>query len=274
MGGEAKLKIAFTKAHGAQNDFLLSWAADVPSDRLPEAAVAICHRHTGVGADGWILVSRDPTLKDCDAAIRLFNPDGSEPELSGNGTRCAAAFLLEHGLAGHRLRLLTGAGIKELHLVERQERRYRFEMNMGTPSLATPHHQLSTSAGLLDVAILNVGNPQCAVFLPQLPANWRQLGAEIERHPDFPHRTNVSFVRVVDKHTLDVRFWERGAGATFSSGTGSTAAAAAAILRGLVESPVEVLTPAGPLLFRWDPGGDMFLTGPAEVVAQGEFYFT
>ena len=123
-----------------------------------------------------------------------------------------------------------------------------------------------------DSVILNVGNPQCAVFCSDFDFDWKSLGAEVERHPRFPERTNVSFVRVLDRHTLDVRFFERGAGQTKSSGTGSTGAAAAAFERGMVDSPVEVRTPAGPLQLRRQEA-DILLTGPAEIVANGEFYW-
>jgi len=117
-----------------------------------------------------------------------------------------------------------------------------------------------------------VGNPQCAFLVSDFAFEWQSLGAIVERLPRFPNRTNVSFVRVVDRHTLDVRFFERGAGETMSSGTGSTGAGAAALARGLVESPVRVMTPAGPLELRWQ-GDDILLAGPAEIVAAGEFYW-
>jgi diaminopimelate epimerase len=125
-----------------------------------------------------------------------------------------------------------------------------------------------------DATILNVGNPQCAIFVgsDHFDFDWATLGARVERLPRFPKRTNVSFVRVLDRHTIEARFFERGAGVTMSSGTGSTGAAAAALARGLVESPVCVQTPAGPLHLRWD-GPDVFLAGPAEIVARGEFYW-
>jgi diaminopimelate epimerase len=129
---------------------------------------------------------------------------------------------------------------------------------------------LPLQEGLRQVTILNVGNPQCAVFVEDFDFDWPRLGAEIEAHPYFPHRANVSFVRVLDRHTVDVRFFERGAGVTMSSGTGATGAAAAAVLRGLAASPVRVETPAGALDLRWD---DMiYLMGPAEIVARGEFF--
>ncbi len=269
------MRIPFTKAHGAKNDFLLTWANEAPMERLVEAARAICDRHSGVGADGWILVrAHKDSAADYDASIRLFNADGSEAEISGNGTRCAAAFLRDCGLTKDPVRILTGAGIKELHLVGSSGLSYRFRMNMGRPSWREEQLEmpLPVGSGTLQVTILDVGNPQCVVFVEDFNFDWRKLGAEIESHPLFPRRTNVSFVKRLDAHTLDVRFWERGVGETMSSGTGSTGAMAAAVLLGRAVSPVRVLTPAGPLELRWDE--DIFLTGPAEIVAGGEFYFS
>ena len=255
------MNIPYTKAHGARNDFLLTWAhAAPPADRLRDAAIAICDRHSGVGADGWLLVTPSP------AAIRLINSDGSEAEMSGNGTRCAAAFLVEAGLGGDDMVIQTGAGPKHLTLVSRAGLKFVFEMNMGRPVVE------SLDAGPRRSTVLNVGNPQCAVFVDNFDFDWPSVGVEIERDPLFPKRTNVSFVRVVDPHTIDVRFFERGAGVTESSGTGSTGAMVAAVSRGLVRSPVTVHTLAGPLEFRWD-SEDVMMHGPAEIVASGEFYF-
>jgi diaminopimelate epimerase len=260
------MHIPFTKAHGAGNDFLLTWTEDAPAHDLPAVARAICARHTGVGADGWMLVdASDPAIP----SIRLFNADGSEPELSGNGTRCAAALLYRTGkVSGDAVRIRTGAGIKELRLMGWSGALYTFEMNMGHP-LDEGARPISTALGTVEATVLDVGNPQAAVLCAEFPANWRELGAAIERHPMFPNRTNVSFVRVSDEHTIDVVFFERGVGETMSSGTGSTGAAAAAILRGLAKSPVRVVTPAGDLQFRWTESA--WLTGPAEIVATGEY---
>jgi diaminopimelate epimerase len=255
------MNIPFTKAHGARNDFLLTWREQLPSTfDAPAAAIAICDRHTGAGADGWLLVSG--------SSIELWNSDGSRSEISGNGTRCAAAFLIEAGRADEDVRIMTGAGLKHLRLLERNGRRFSFEMNMGQATLQDLH----TTILDLDATILNVGNPQCAVFVQNFDLDWRSLGAALERHPRFPNRTNVSFIKVLDDHTLDVRFFERGAGETMSSGTGSTGAAAAAFARGLVQNPIRVITPAGPLELRWEHH-DILLAGPAEIVASGEFYW-
>lgn len=261
--------IPFTKAHGAKNDFLLTWIAEAPRRDLEKIAVAICDRYTGVGADGWMLVQ--PADEEGYASIRLFNSDGSEPEMSGNGTRCAAALLVESGHREPRIPIVTGAGLKWLDLISREENRYQFEMNMGTPSiLSTEMFQVAGQA--LDVTILNVGNPQVAVFVDELPGNWQELGAAIERHPRFPNRTNVSFVRKAGEGRIDVRFFERGCGPTMSSGTGSTGAATAAMARGWVGSRAIVDTPAGELTLKWDGTGDASLIGPAEIVARGEFF--
>lgn len=263
-------RIPFTKAHGAKNDFLLTWANQLAGIDLNAAALAICDRHTGVGADGWILVAK-PGPESADVAIRLFNADGGEVELSGNGTRCAAAFAIAAGHAAPVIRIHTAAGLKFLQLRERSGNRFEFAMNMGKADCRHLHCSLPLSSGERDVTILNVGNPQCAVFVDNFAFDWRSVGAEIERHPRFPQRTNVSFVRVVDGNTIDVRFFERGVGETMSSGTGSTGAAAAAVMRGVVEPPVTVRTPAGPLDLSW-ANDEIWLVGPAEIIAEGQFW--
>ncbi len=263
------MRIPFTKAHGAGNDFLLSWAEQVPEIDLPSAARAICDRHTGIGADGWMLI-RGQSINH---SIRLFNADGSEPEMSGNGTRCAAALLIDSGRASDDLVVSTGAGPKHLRLIERNGRRFLFEMNMGAPKYDEREIRFSLPLrrGPREVTIVNVGNPQCVAFVDEFPADWETLGAEIEGHSHFPRRSNVSFVRVADQNTIDVLFYERGAGVTLSSGTGSTGAAVAAILRKLATSPVTVRTPASEsLVLRWDDS--VYLTGPAEIIGAGEFY--
>jgi len=257
--------VPFVKAHGASNDFLLTWRSELPETlAIGETAIAICDRHTGVGADGWMLLD---DAQDADAAIELWNSDGSRSEISGNGTRCAAALLVESGRAGRDVRIKTGAGIKHLKMLERSGETFLFEMNMGRALVED--RESSIVPGKKSV-ILNVGNPQCAVLVDDFEFDWRSLGAKLERHPRFPNRTNVSFIRVMDSHTLDVRFYERGAGETMSSGTGSTGAAAAAVALGLASPPLTVQTPAGPLALRWEQD-DILLAGPAQIVARGEF---
>lgn len=261
-------EIPFTKLHGAENDFLLTWEADAPQGDLPEIARRICARNTGIGADGWMLVAREAG----GLRTRLFNSDGSEPEMSGNGTRCAAAFGLVHkAVAAPEIRIQTAAGTKTLRVISASGGSFVFEMNMGLPKVEELKARVWAAGREFKATILNVGNPQCAIFADPLPADWRAAAAEIEHLPRFPKRTNISFVRVASRHNISVIFFERGAGETKSSGTGSTGAAAAAILRGAAESPIEIETPAGMLHFRWDES--MFLTGPAQLTGEGKFFF-
>lgn len=261
------LKIPFTKLHGAENDFLLTWAEDAPSDHLPEWARRICARTSGVGADGWMLVwPAEGGLR-----TRLFNSDGSEPEISGNGTRCAAAFALMNNAAQPPVvTITTAAGPKKLTVVSHAGERFVFEMDMGQPKLEELNAAMQLQGRPFDATLLNVGNPQCAVFVDTWPEDWRAVAAEAEAHPRFPQRSNVSLVRVLNEHTIEALFYERGAGETRSSGTGSTGAATAAILRGDARSPVEIRTPAGSMTLRWDES--VFLTGPAEMIAEGTFH--
>ncbi|MFL6417523.1 MAG: diaminopimelate epimerase [Bryobacteraceae bacterium] len=261
------MKIPFTKLHGAENDFILTWGDEVPESDFPEIARRICARTTGIGADGWMLVwAQDGGLR-----TRLFNSDGSEPEISGNGTRCAAAFGLWYkAVLPPEITVTTAAGRKNLRLLSRGGLDFIFEMDMGSPRLEELRATINLAGQDFDATILDVGNPQCDLFVDKIPMDWLIAAREAEAHPRFPKRTNVAFVQVVDRHTLDVVFYERGAGETRSSGTGSTGAGVAAILRKEVDSPVEIKTPAGTLQLRWDDS--VFLTGPAEIIGEGKFF--
>jgi diaminopimelate epimerase len=270
--------IPFLKAHGAGNDFLFSFADEIPPevepDLFPDLARDICARHSGVGADGWYRIG--PPAEGCDATLELYNSDGTKAELSGNGTRCAAAILVDSEMAESPVRILTGSGPRTLTLTDRQGREFHFDMDMGRPVYEPDHLRfpLPLESGARTVTILDVGNPQCAVIVDTLDFDWRTVGAEIEGHPRFPRRTNVSFVRRLNLEAIEVRFWERGAGATLSSGTGSVGAAAAAILLGLTDSPVRVVTEAGDLQVDWpDLAGSATLTGPAQITASGDFFW-
>jgi diaminopimelate epimerase len=260
--------VPFTKVHGAENDFLLTWGDHVEGCDLPALARKICTRTTGIGADGWMLLWR----AEAGLRTKLFNSDGSEPEISGNGTRCAAAYALHLAVVpGPEVVIATQAGARSLKLIGRSGVKFSFEMAMGAPKIEELHVTITANGQQYDATLLNVGNPQCAVFVSDLSGDWHSPARELESNPRFPHRTNVSFSRVLDPHTIETVFYERGAGETRSSGTGSTGAAAAAILRGIAESPVEVRTPAGSLRVRWDD--DVYLTGPAELIGEGQFFY-
>jgi diaminopimelate epimerase len=283
------LRLPFTKAQGAGNDFLIIESGPEVSLPLPELRQRICDRHYGVGADGILFLTVPGAGSDAD--LRIFNSDGGEVEISGNGTRCAAAYLVESGRAGSELAIQTGAGLRRLRLVSRNENRFEIEMAMGAPVLSArsipfrpapggsqiPLHEpvvgfeLPLKSGSRKVTVSSMGNPHCSLQVEDFDWDWKALGAEIEHHPFFPKRTNVEFYRPLSRHAIEVRYWERGVGFTLSSGTGSCGAAVAAILNGLVESPVTVQTLAGELGVGWEKDG-VTLRGPAEIVCKGEFF--
>jgi diaminopimelate epimerase len=272
------MTIPFIKAHGAGNDFLFTFSSSLPQgfdgDRFPGLAKAICHRHTGLGADGWYLIDHPvPPASGAQAGVRLWNADGSKAELSGNGARCACAILVDLGMAAEEVRVSTGSGLKTAWLRRRDEDGMWFEMEMGVPSVAAAN--LRVEVAQRDATVLDVGNPQCAVPVTNFDFNLRDVGSSIEDHPRFaPTKTNVSFFRKIGPRSIYARFWERGAHHTLSSGTGSLGAAVAAILRGMVESPVTVETEFCPMTVRWDgPSHPAYLTGPARIVARGEFEY-
>jgi len=250
---ETALKIKFTKAHGCGNDFLI--VEGRPQDHPAPAALAraICDRHTGVGADGLYFLDGH--------TVHLYNSDGSPATLSGNGTRCVAAKLAAAG-EGPVIRIETGAGPRELRLTARNGNVFQFAMNLGRVAVSPGPE------GSLDVAI---GNPQCINFVASFDFDWKQRGAELEHHPHYPDRTNVEFVRLVDRHKIEIRIWERGAGWTLSSGTGATASAVAAVHEGKAEYPVTVVTEGGELSVE-SAAGEIVLNGPAEIIADGVFY--
>ncbi len=257
-------QVSFTKAHGCGNDFLI--VAEEPAQLAPLDGFVrrICNRHYGVGADGLYLLS--PASGDAEAEIQLYNCDGSPAEVSGNGTRCVAAVLVAEGRVADaaRLRIRTGAGLKELRLLERDGNRFRFEMGLGVARVSTgPEETLAVA----------LGNPHCVVFVKGFDFDWKARGRALERHPQFPDGANVEFVRLIEPQLMEARFWERGAGHTLASGTGATAAAVAAIHAGRARSPVTVSTEGGQMEVRWEKDGEVYLTGAAEIVCRGEFFW-
>lgn len=268
MSQPATAAIPFIKANGCGNDFLIMESKYAPAD-VAAFTRRICGRRTGVGADGveWI----ESRSKDADVSARLVNADGSEAELSGNGTRCVAAYwLAEHG--GSSVRVKTGAGVKLCKMVRNSGHKFEFEMNMGVPRVEGAL-ELQLPSGKIVGTKIWMGNPQFVCLLEAFSPRWREIGAEVQSQRFFPQGTNVDFVRVINEGKIESRFFERGVGETQSSGTGSCAAAVAAIVSGRAKSPVEVVAPGGSQQVRWDgSGGEVFLTGPAELVCKGEFF--
>jgi diaminopimelate epimerase len=273
------MNIPFVKAQGAGNDFLLTMEADAPRTNRAAIARAICHRQFGVGADGWYLVNcraaedEPRTDETPDAAIHLYNSDGSEAELSGNGTRCVAAWLASRSPGKRQFRLETGAGLRQLKLMEAKDSEFRLAMNMGSPVVGAEESILLSGWEQDQVSgnRVDVGNPQFAVEVPSLDFDWRTLGCLLEGHPTFPQRSNISFYCRRDDTSIAARFYERGAGPTLSSGTGSTGALAAALARGRIALPASVETEAGLLQFR-DAADGLLLEGSAILIAEGLYH--
>jgi diaminopimelate epimerase len=293
--------VRFTKFHGYGNDYLVFEAEHLApvgwrggfesvgeSNPLGDFVRRVCDRHFGAGADGVAVVERLTGGGYADFVLRIFNPDGSEAAMSGNGSRCAAAYLYFGGLwANEELRFRTRAGVKRFHLRERTKGSFRFEAEIGQPrfdSSSIPMLTLEPLAEVRDyplalpdgetvaVTALQMCNPNCCVFVEDFDrADWRRLGRTIESHAAFPERTNVEFIRVIDRENIEARVWERGAGETLSSGTGACAAAVTSMLGGHTDRRVRVQMPGGLLEVVRRDDGEVLLTGTAEVVYRGEW---
>jgi diaminopimelate epimerase len=210
-------------------------------------------------------------------SIRLINADGSVAEISGNGTRCVAAWIAFHRKlkAGDAVRIETDVGPRECRLVKAERHKFEFAQGMGVPTLKDTRVKLNDGTEVAGVAI-STGNPHFVIFVdsPAFTAcgrNWQELGREICFHPDFPEQTNVEFVRVLDANSIEIRIFERGVGPTTSSGTGTCATAAASIARRGLNASLLVRAPGGDQCVDWaGHGTEIMLTGPAELIAMGE----
>lgn len=270
-------ELPFTKAHGAGNDFLIVDRNDlsglgVPDSGLPGLARKICDRRFGVGADGLEIVGPSE-LPDVVASAHLWNSDGSAAEISGNGTRCVAAYVSQRTDLPERFVIETGAGPREVVRTAAAHPDFAFRMTSRADACRVLDGSLSlhVDGERFEVTSVDVGNPQCVRRVRSFDFDWRELGRRLERHPHFAAGSNVSFVRVRARRdaspVLEVRFWERGAGATLSSGTGALGAALAARHHGWIGASVEIETEGGTLVVDWEDG--IGLTGPAKIVAQG-----
>jgi diaminopimelate epimerase len=255
------------KASACGNDFVIVDGIDgtqMPAD-VGGLARRMCDRRQGVGGDGveWLLPAQDS-----DVQARLFNADGSEAEISGNGTRCVAAYLCSEQ-AREKVLIRTGAGVKSCVLTARNENQYEFEIAMGEPHVGG-EISIKLACGEVRGVVVSMGNPHYVTFVDDYTHGWQARAAEIGRHPEFEHGTNVELVVVKDRNNIDARFFERGVGETQSSGTGSCASAVAAIATKRAESPVRVHAPGGIQTVRWED--QVYLMGPAQLICRGEFF--
>jgi len=255
------------KAQAYGNDFLLVEERQLTGRNQPALARAVCDRHRGLGADGLLVFTSD-SAGARRASMRLFNADGSRSEISGNGLRCLAAWLVYTGGGAH-LVIDTDAGPKELDLLDREESRFRFRAGMGHPSEISLE-QIPVGGSLIEAVTLRVGNPQCVVLGEVTQARLHALASALAVHPRFPAGTNVELAAVERPDHVRVLIWERGVGPTEASGTGACAAAVAAMTFGGALRDVQIESPGGTQRVEWTDAG-LFLTGWAEVVASAHW---
>jgi diaminopimelate epimerase len=257
----------FTKMHGIGNDYVyVNGFAETVADPA-QLARKISDRHLGVGGDGLILIL--PSDK-ADVRMRMFNADGSEAEMCGNGVRCVARYLAERG-AGERFAIATAAGLIDIEIVSRRPA-FLVRVDMGVPRfLDAAARSLEAAGRSWDVHRVSTGNPHAVIFVDDVEAvDLERLGRELGAHELFPEGVNVHVARRVDARTLQVRHYERGVGLTQACGTGAVASAAAARRAGLVAAPLTVRVPGGTLEIDWTPAGTATMTGPAEHVLERE----
>lgn len=280
----------FTKMHGTGNDYVYVNCFKEKVRGPGKLARRISSRHFGVGADGLILIT--PSRK-ADVGMRIFNADGSEAEMCGNGIRCVAKYAYEHGLIQKkRMTVETRAGTKTLELKIKGSRVQGVRVNMGSPGLLRKQIPVKPVKGSaaggnakvidepLDVAgrefkitCVSMGNPHCVIFLNKLKGfPVERYGPLIERHRLFPRRTNVHFVEALGKIEVRIKTWERGSGQTLACGTGAAAVCVAGVLTKKTSRKILAHLPGGDLTLEWSKGGDVFMTGPAEEVFEGVWH--
>lgn len=274
----------FTKMHGAGNDFLLVEGSEERD--WTALSQAMCERHFGAGADGVILVL--PSSK-ADVRMRLFNADGSEAEVSGNGVRCLVRYAVERGLAAPqdgKVRIEAIHAVLEAGVEMDGTRVRRVRLSMGPPrfdpkevpvaaEMSPPVIDLpiEVDAERIVVTCLSMGNPHAVTFIEVPVAGYplEAIGPKVEHHPAFPARVNYGVGRLLSRDRMELRVWERGCGETLACGSGSCAAMVAARLKGLVGDVVDITQPGGALRVEWDGRGDVFLSGDSQFVFDGEW---
>lgn len=263
-------KDEFAKSHALGNDYIVVDPGTLSRPLTPERIREICHRNFGAGSDGILTLEKG---RDADFGLRILNPDGSEAEKSGNGLRIFCRFLHDHGYTDRTAFSISTLGGKVSAKLDIQEGEVRtITVDMGTARFGSDLLEEPIEAGgrKLRFTEVSVGNPHCVVVDPALTRDdLIALGPRLSTHPRFPNRTNVQFVTIVDRHTIRLLIWERGAGETMASGSSACAAAAACLRRGLVDSPVRALMPGGELCLDFLRDGMIRMAGPATPVYVG-----
>ncbi|PKK83529.1 MAG: diaminopimelate epimerase [candidate division Zixibacteria bacterium HGW-Zixibacteria-1] len=278
-------KIEFYKYHGLGNDFLI---IDLMKKRpaVPDynkLAEKICNRSFGVGADGILVLTKS---RRADCCIDLFNSDGSWAEKSGNGLRIVAAYFHSNYARKKKLAFEINDEIADAEIIKSGSKGFSIKVSLGKPDFETKRVPMKSNGKFhinapieiektkFPVTVLSVGNPHTVLFVDRFDFDWKELGKIIEHSKYFPHRTNVEFVNIVSRSKVVLNDWERGAGATGSSGTGAAAAVVAGVVNGYINRKVEVVFPAGSLYIDWSEKDDnIYLTGPVAFICKGEYLF-
>ena len=273
----------FTKMHGAGNDYVYVNCFAEPVDNPADVAIQVSNRNFGIGSDGLILIL--PSDK-ADVRMRMFNSDGSESEMCGNGIRCVAKYAYDHGIVGKKeISAETGAGILTLQLFTNEANKVeKVRVNMGKPRLTRGEIPMTGEAGArvvseplnvlhttFQITCVSMGNPHCVIFVDDVE-NFQveKYGPIIENHEIFPRRTNVEFVQIISRTEVRQRTWERGAGETLACGTGASAVCVAGALNCLTEKRILNHLSGGDLELEWAEDGFLYMTGPAVEVFSGE----
>ncbi|MEM4246428.1 MAG: diaminopimelate epimerase [Candidatus Bathyarchaeia archaeon] len=277
-------ELSFWKMHGLGNDYIVidNREGALGEDEYPSFARKVCRRRLSIGADGVIAVCR-AVSPDADFRMRIFNPDGSEAEMCGNGIRCLARYVYEKGLIkSTEIRVETLSGVRTVAVEEEGGSVGAVTVDMGAPQFDRPKIPMLGKGTFIDQSLpvggssvkascLSMGNPHCVIFADDLEAApVESLGPLIEAHSLFPQRVNVEFVKVIDRRSLGVRTWERGVGETLACGTGACASVVAGALNKLTSREVLVHLPGGDLQIEWLGDGRVLMTGPATEVFVGE----
>ena len=273
----------FSKWHGIGNDFVIINGFNVRLQDYSKAAIEVCNRHFGIGADGLVTVL--PSDK-ADFTMRIFNSDGSEAEMCGNVTRCVAQYVFENGLTQKtKLTIETHAGIIKPELLLENDKVKLVRVDMGEPRLkrgeipmgGDPEAEavdvpLEANGQLFRITGVSAGNPHCIIFVDDVDSiDLPVIGPIIENHPLFPKKTNVEFIQVIDRTRLRMRVWERGAGITMACGTGACSALVAAVLNNKTERKATLVLDGGELSIEWADNNHVYMTGPAVEVFRGDY---
>lgn len=277
-------KLKFTKMHGAGNDYIYMNGFVQEIENPSALAIRLSNRNFGIGSDGLVLILPS---ENSDFRMQMFNSDGSEAEMCGNASRCVGKYVYDNGLTTKKeIALETKAGVKYITLLEGDEKARKVTVDMGEPILdpvqipvkvdkePVLNFPLDIDGKIWEISCVSMGNPHAVVFTTGIKElDLPVIGPKFEKHPIFPRKTNTEFIEAVDRKTLNMRVWERGAGETLACGTGACAAAVAAILNGYCDRKITIHLIGGDLEIEWDEQNNhVYMTGEAVTVFEGEIF--